>query len=458
MSNLLTAIEQVVGKNGLITGDDVRQRPADWRGQTSVKASAIVRPRSTEEVSQILKLCSQNNQPIVIAGGLTGLVHGADANAEEILISVERMTSIEKIDPIGRTMIVQAGAQLQKIQEAASEAGLLYAVDLGARGSATIGGNISTNAGGNQVLRYGMTREQVLGLEAVLADGTIISSMNTLLKNNSGYDLKQLFIGTEGTLGVVTRAVLKLMPQPHEARTALLACDTFNAVTAVFRQLGESYGAALTSFEVMWDDFYRLIAVKSGRHQSPVTPDAQFYVIVEANMGDENRFNEVLGEAIESGLVTDAAIASSSAQRNAIWAIRDDIEALMSAMMPGAVFDVSLPITKMEKYAHDISAAIEAAWDGAGRTVIFGHIGDGNLHVIVSAPDWSAEKVKQTEAIVYEPLAKIGGAISAEHGIGLEKRDYLALSRTPEEIALMRMLKKALDPGGLLNRGKIFVA
>ena len=458
MSDLLDEIKNVVGDNGLITGDEVRQRPGDWRGETRCQAKAIVRPSSTGEVSQVVEICYRHRQPLVAAGGLTGLVHGVDAGPDEIMLSFERMTAIENIDAVGRTMTVQAGAPLEKVQNAARDAGLHYAVDLGARGSATIGGNISTNAGGNQVLRYGMTREQVLGLEAVLADGTVISSMNRLLKNNSGYDLKQLFIGTEGTLGIVTRAVLKLAPQPHQPRTAFLACDSFEAVACNFSTLGESYGPALTSFEVMWDNYYDLIVAKSDRHQAPVPHGHKFYIIVEANLDDEARFAGALETNIDSGLIADAAIAQSGPQRDAMWAIRDDIIGLMMAMLPGAVFDVSLPITEMAAYAEDVSTKVSSTFGEGARTVIFGHIGDGNLHIVISAPEWDETKIRQSEEIVYAPLSAIGGAISAEHGIGIEKRDYLALSRSADEIALMRRLKAALDPAGILNPGKVFTA
>ncbi len=409
-----------------------------------------------------MKLCHQRDQTVVAVGGLTGLVHGCDASSDELLISFERMTDIESIDPIGRTITVQAGAPMQKVQQAAEAQGHLFAVDLGARGSATIGGNISTNAGGNQVIQYGMTREQVLGLEAVLADGTVVSSMNTLLKNNTGYDLKQLFIGSEGTLGLVTRAVLKLAPTPKSENTALLAVPDFAALIELFRHTGENRGGALIAFEVMWQEHYQLIAIDSGRHTPPLEPGEAYYVIVEVNGNDPERDNDlftaVLEQAIEAEFVTDAAIASSKAQRNAIWNIREDIEALAEALLPGAIFDISLPITEMESYIDELRQAVVVAWGDAARLIVFGHLGDGNLHVVVSPRPWSDEVRIQAEKMVYEPLAEIGGAVSAEHGIGLEKRDYLHLSRSAEEIALMRTLKAALDPKSILNPGKIFSA
>ncbi len=460
MSELLSKLEQIVGPNGLITGDDVQSRPADWTGQLICTAEAIVRPATAEELSAVLRLCNECEQPVVAAGGLTGLVKGAAASKEELLISFERMTEIEGIDPIGRTMTVQAGAPLQKVQEAAAEKDLLYAVDLGARGSATIGGNISTNAGGNQVIRYGMTRAHVLGVEAVLADGTILSSMNSLLKNNAGYDLKQLFIGSEGTLGLVTRAVLQLAPLPKSENTAFVGLKDFTSVTDFFQFAGARLGGALTAFEVLWKEHYQLIAIDSKRHTPPLGADHEFYVVIESTGADEEHddiaFAAALEDTIEKEIVSDAVIASSKAQRNAIWAIREDIEALLGALFPCAVFDVSLPIKEMQTYTENLKTAIKSEWGDAARIIIFGHLGDGNLHIAISVRPWSDETHAQVEELVYEPLAKIGGSISAEHGVGLEKRAYLHLSRRPEEIALMRTLKSTLDPKGILNPGKIF--
>lgn len=460
MSDLLKRIAEITGPKGLITGEDVHQRPADWMGQTQCNALAIVRPASTGELSQIMAVCHELGQPVVAAGGLTGLVQGTSASADEIVISFERMTGIESIDPVGRTITVQTGAPMQKVQEAAQEQGLMFAVDLGARGSATIGGNIATNAGGNQVIRYGMMREHVLGVEAVLADGTVVSSMNTLLKNNTGYDLKQLFIGSEGTLGLVTRAVLRLAPRPKSDNTAMVAVSDFAALTDLFRHVSDNLGGALTSFEVMWKEHYELVAVESGRHTPPLDPGEAFYVIIEVTGNDADidteLFTGVLEQAIEAELISDAAIASSRSQRDAIWNIREDIEALGMALMPAAIFDISLPIRKMEAYVDRLMSSVRAAWGDEARLIVFGHLGDGNLHVIVSPRPWSDEARQQAEKMVYEPLAEIGGAVSAEHGIGLEKRDYLHLSRSPEEIALMKALKLTLDPKGVLNPGKIF--
>ena len=457
--DLLTELRGIVGDGGVLSGDDLKTRVGDWLGLSTCNARAVIRPRSTAELSAVMQLCHAARQPVIGTGGLTGLVHGTDAQGHELQISFERMRSVISIDPVGRTMLVEAGTPLQAVHEAAAAHGLTYPVDLGSRGSCTIGGNISTNAGGNTVVRYGMTRDNVLGLEAVLADGTVISSLNTLLKNNAAYDLKQLFIGSEGTLGLVTRAVLKLYPQPVSEGTALVSLDSYDAVMAFFAHCGRRLGGLLSSFEVLWQDHYELIAVNSGRHNPPLPGGHPYYALIEATGTDPDRdaalFAEVLGEALETGIASDAVIAASKAQRAAIWGIREDIEGLFTALAPHCTFDVSLPIAAMDGYVTDLTAAARARWGADTRVVVFGHLGDGNLHILVAPRPWSAEVPHAVEALVYEPLRALNGSISAEHGIGLEKRGWLDVSRTPEEIALMRTLKAALDPLGLLNPGKV---
>ncbi|RME66474.1 MAG: FAD-binding oxidoreductase [Alphaproteobacteria bacterium] len=332
---------------------------------------------------------------------------------------------------------------------------MLLAADWGARGSATIGGAIATNAGGNQVLRYGMMREQVLGLEAVLADGTVISSMNRMLKNNAGYDLKQLFIGSEGTLGVVTRAVLRLRAAAAFTQSALAACADFASVAALLDHMDRQLGGRLATYEVMWRNFYdRTHAVAS---PPPLPPGQPFYVLVEAagsdEEGDAAAFEAALGAAIEREMVTDAVLARSGRDRDAFWAVRDNIPALMS-LAPIRTYDVSLPIGAMDDYVADVLAAAAQRLDIA-QAAVFGHVGDGNIHLVLGLGEYSAARVQAADRIVYERLAPIGGSISAEHGIGSEKRAFLGQSRSEAELALMRHLKAMLDPKGILNPGKV---
>lgn len=460
MSALLEKIEKTVGAGGLLTGQDVTSRPLNWMGQGRREALAIVRPASTKEVAAVLKACNEARQPVVPLGGLTGLVHGTQSTPGDIVLSLERMTAIENIDRIGRTAVTQAGAPLQKFQEAAEAANLHFAFDLGARGSCTIGGNIAVNAGGNQVLRYGMMREQVLGLEVVLADGTILSCMNALIKNNTGYDLKHLFVGSEGTLGIVTRAVLRLYPRSLSTNTALVAAPSFDALTGFFALMGEQLAGGLTAFEVMWRDHYELIAVTSGRHTAPLPADHPYYIIVRQQGADAVRdaehFSAALELAAEREFLVDAVIAQSEAQARAIWDIREDVFGLYMALSPVCTFDISLPIAEMENYVATIRKAVIDQWGEAAKIIVFGHLGDCNIHVLVSVGDGSDAATRAINKLVYEPLRNIGGSVSAEHGIGLEKKDYLSLSRSPEEIAVMKKIKQTLDPNNILNPGKIF--
>lgn len=452
-------LKELLGENGLITGDEVKKRPADWLSVNKCNAFAIARPQNVEEVAQILTLCNQKQIGAVVAGGLTGLTHATDCKSDQLQISMERMNKIISIDPIGKTMIVEAGCPLQKVHDAAAEHGLMYAVDLGARGSCTIGGNIATNAGGNTVIRYGMTREQVLGLEVVLADGTIVSSMNTLLKNNTGYDLKQLFIGSEGTLGVVTKAVLRLHSKPISQNTALVAVETFASLLSVFKMAGARFGGLLSSFEVMWRDHFALLTTDSKRHSPNITENGGFYAIIEIQGFDEasdnSLFNAVLEEMMESGHLLDAIICQNSTQRENIWEIREDIMGLYMLLNPLAMFDISMPIVDMDDYVAKLKSAICEKYGDAAQTIVFGHIGDCNLHIVVSPKVWNENTHKEIEDLVYTPLAVLNGSVSAEHGIGLEKRDYLKISRNETEIKIMRNLKSVLDPNGIMNLGKV---
>ena len=458
MSTLIESFHEIVGAAGVLTGDDVSLRSDSWPPSGGCQARAIVRPATTAEVSEVLKLCHARGQAVVTHGGVTGLVGGTKTGAEDIVVSLERMNGIEAVDRINRTVTVEAGVALQTVQEAAEESGMLFPLDLGARGSATIGGTISTNAGGNGVIRYGMMRDQLLGVEAVLADGTVISSLKDVIKNNTGYDLKQLFIGSEGTLGVVTRAVLRLRPAPRSQDTALVAISDFDALGRFLQTMESALGGTLSAFEVMWNDFYTLIIGNGEKHGTPLDSSHAFYVLLESTGGDEERdgqrFESALQEAFEQDVVADAVIAQSRQQRNDLWAIRDDIEGMIEKLYPLMSFDVSLGIPQMDDYVEEVRSRLVSGWDDA-RMVVFGHLGDGNIHVSATVGSLSPDAVHGVESIVYGALGERGGVISAEHGIGLEKRDYLSHSRSPEEIALMRTVKHALDPKNILNPGKI---
>ena len=455
-SALLQELTGIVGRDHVLTGEAVRARSVGWADHSPCQALAIVRPASTEHVSQVLAACHRTGQPIVVTGGQTGLVRGSVPTPAEVALSLERMHAIEQVDTLDRTMTVQAGVPLQKIQEEAERHGLLYPVDFGARGSAHIGGTVATNAGGNGVIRYGMTRESVLGLEAVLADGTVLPAMNRMIKNNAAYDLKQLFIGSEGTLGVVTRLVLRLREAPRSTQTALVACPGFNDVTRFLKHMDASLGGAMSAFELMWNEFYRMVTTAPAKGTAPLPQTFDYYVLVESEGGDPARdqaqFEEAVGAAIEAGLVADAIIATSEAQRDALWALRDDVEGFFRLGMP-VTFDVSLPISSMEAYVAEVLRRLEQEWP-AYRRFVFGHLGDGNLHIIAAGPPDPAAR-HGIERCVYEPLAARAGSVSAEHGIGLEKQPWLAQCRSAPELALMRTLKRALDPKGILNPGRV---
>lgn len=457
-AGLVARLRKALPDEALVAGESLAGRTEDWMHQQPLRSPLLLRPGSTDEVSSALALCHAAGQPVIAHGGLTGLVHGADTTDADVVLSLERMCRIESIDPVQRVATVEAGVTLQQLQEAADEQGLAFPLDLGARGSATLGGNASTNAGGNRVLRFGMMREMVLGLEAVLADGTVIRAMNRLIKNNSGFDLKQLFIGAEGTLGVITRLVLRLREKPARQDVAFAAVPGFDALAALLKHMDRALGGGLSAFEVMWPEFYELVTTPPATGRAPVPHGSPYYVLIESmgggTAGDGALFQAAFERAVEEGLVTDAVVAKSQAEVAAIWALRDDV--LQSARwgLP-FVFDVSLPIADMQAYVEQVKAGLRANWPGV-RAYVFGHMGDGNLHVVISPEGLPSDARAAVERIVYAPLQHVGGAISAEHGIGLEKKAWLPISRSAAEIALMRTLKRAMDPKGILNPGRVF--
>ncbi|ACG77097.1 FAD/FMN-containing dehydrogenase [Phenylobacterium zucineum HLK1] len=453
MPDLVRRLETFLPPADLLTGPAAAEAAFSFWGSLGTPL-AVARPRTPEQVADVVRAAAEAGVPVVPWGGRTGLAGGAYAEGA-LALSLERLDAVEEIDADESLMVVQAGCPLAKACDAVEAAGLFLPLDLGARGSATIGGMVSTNAGGNRVLRYGMTRDQVLGLEVVLPDGTLVPGLNRLLKNNTGYDLKQLFIGAEGTLGVVTRAVLRLRPRPAARGTAFLAVDSFEALPKLLRRLDADLGGLLSAFEVMWPGFYELVTTPPAQGRPPVPAGHAFYVLAEMLGGDPEhdpaRFEAALTGLLEEGLIADAAIARSHAEAERMWALRDDVMQT-GRFGPPAAFDVSLPIRHMPAYVEGVRAELAARWPDSPLWV-FGHLGDGNLHLIVGAVP--ADAHAEIDRIVHEPLAPLGGSVSAEHGIGLRKRELLGLSRAPAEIALMRTLKGALDPRGQLNPGKI---
>lgn len=457
MNELLSELQAELGPaNVLLTPDIPARYTHDWSAERAETPAAVVRPASTKEVSRVLALCNRHGQPVVVQGGLTGLCGGAIPRPGELALSLERLCGIEELDRDAMTMTVKAGTPLEAVQQAAADAGLAFPLDLGARGSCHIGGNIATNAGGNQVLRFGMTRNLVLGLEAVLADGTVVSSLNKMLKNNAGYDLKQLFIGTEGTLGVVTRAVLRLFPSATSLHSALLALDSCEQLIALLHHLGAGLGGALSAFEAMWESYFHYVVDHVEKCRSPFGRPHPIYLLVEMEGSDPARdrekFESVLGEALENGLIADAALANSQRERADFWQIRDGVAEIKPLLRDCANFDVSVPISAMPAFLQEVDRDLNARFPGLTK-LVFGHVADSNLHVLCATG--RREDVEPIYRVMYEAVGRHQGSISAEHGIGTQKIAFLGRSRNAEEIALMRRLKLALDPRGILNPGRV---
>ena len=454
MNNTIKQLTEALGPDVILTGADISDKyHADSSGQTSCTPLALARPAATAQVADVLRICSAAGQKVVVQGGLTGLCGGATPQDEELALSLERLTGIEELDQASMTMTVRAGTPLQTIQDAAEDAGLQFPLDLGARGSCNIGGNIATNAGGNEVIRFGMTRNLILGLEVVLADGTVVTSLNKMLKNNAGYDLKHLFIGTEGTLGVVTRAVLRLFPRPAGFSTALVALDSFEDVVRFLHCMGRVFSGALNSFEVMWAGYYDYIIEHVPAVSSPFDVRYPIYVLTEigSNAGPE-ALERALAQELEAARILDAVICQSEREREAVWAIRDGVAEAMAVIRDNANFDVSVPINAMAEFLARLEREVKALLPDT-ELLAFGHVGDGNLHLVFTVE--SQEEKRMVHDVVYEQVGAYHGSISAEHGIGMMKRAYLHQSRSEEELALMKLLKQTLDPGNILNPGRV---
>ncbi|MFO1174993.1 MAG: FAD-binding oxidoreductase [Paracoccaceae bacterium] len=378
---------------------------------------------------------------------MTGPAGGA--NRVAITALAQRLTGIEEIDRDSATMTLKAGTVLQTAQEAAAEAGFLFPVDLGARGSCTVGGNIATNAGGLRVIRDGMTRAKLLGIEAVLADGTVLTNLGKMVKNNTGYDLRHLFAGSEGTLGVITRAVFRLRPLPRARATALCALETCGDVLALLA-LARTDLPGLSAYEAMWRDYFALNQSLAGLRLFAEAP--AIAVIIEAQ-ADTSALETFLERAYEAGLIADALVAQTEAEAQDFWTVREGHA--MDGHLPGLInLDVSMPVGRLDDFARACREAVLARFPGA-HVSFFGHVGDSNLHVAVSLPGGAEDTGHAVDEIAYGLVRDLGGSVSAEHGIGTLKRDWLGHSRSPAEIAAMRAIKSALDPRGILNPGKI---
>ena len=457
-AEILKTLENALG-NAVLRGPDIGERYLeDVLGNRGEQPLAVIRPVCTADVSRALAVCYDLGVPVVTQGGRTGLALGQLPREGEIVLSLERMTEIEAVDADTGTATVQAGVILQSLQDRAETEGLMFPLDLGGRGSCTIGGNIATNAGGNRVIRYGMTRDLVVGLEAVLADGTVLDGLQTITKNNTGPDLKQLFIGSEGIFGVVTRVVVRLLPKPSDRIVALCAVDDFSKVRALLRHCRVRLAGEHTAFEVMWESYFsRAIGLVGKR--PPIGIDHAFHVLIEASGMDSRllreRLESTLDEALRDGIVADAVVAKSGAENETLWRVRDLAIETSRLLDPIVPFDISVDIGDMDAFVRDIEAAV-AKLDGRCEMLVFGHVGDGNLHFAIHNPPDRRELFEQIEQVVYRTVGDYDGSVSAEHGIGWLKRDFLKYTRSEAEIRTMRLLKKALDPKHILNRNRIF--
>jgi FAD/FMN-containing dehydrogenase len=456
----VSALREALGAQVVALPDEFGdRRTEDWSGLPSAVPLALIRPRDTGEVAAALEICARYAQPVVTQGGLTGLVGGANLRGDEVALSLDRMNQIVEIDPVSGTMTVQAGTPLQVVQEAASAAGFYFPLDLGARGSCSIGGNLATNAGGNRVIKYGMMRDQVLGIEAVLASGAIVGGLNKMIKDNSGYDLRNLLIGSEGTLAVITRAVLRLRPKPTATATAWCGLPSFDAVTTLLRRAQAGLAPGVSAFEVMWAGYYDTVLANLDTLRAPLDSPHPFYVLLESVGTDPVRhgdaFEEFLAAMLEEGVVTDAALASNEAHAQAFWAIRDAPGEYQRFIPNHAAYDVSFSIAQVGEAASRCEAQLRARWPDA-TIMIYGHLGDGNIHIVVDVPGLPKRDHDTIDQVIYDVTRDFRGSISAEHGIGIKKKHFLHLTRSEADVASMRAIKQALDPARILNPGKIF--
>jgi FAD/FMN-containing dehydrogenase len=455
--DLIAQLKDALGEGAVRTGADIPARNrTDAAGEATVAPRALLLPRSTENVAAALALCHAAGQPVVPQGGMTGLVDASRPGEGEIAISLERMNGIEELDTVSGTLTALAGTPLEVIQNAAAAAGMMVGIDLGARGSCTIGGNVATNAGGNTVLRFGMTRANVRGLEAVLADGRVVRSGSKMMKNNTGFDWPQLLIGSEGTLGIVTRVTLALHPRPAAISTALAMVPDTAAALALLRDLGRRLPGGLLVFEAMWKEMYAVATVTMGL-KAPFPAADAVYLLIEAPEAEGGEaLAEALHAAMEAGLVADAAIAQSEGDRKRFWALRESVYEHGRLFPPTVGFDISFPLDRMGKAVELLRARIEAAFPGA-VWVVFGHLADSNVHVNVMPEPSGPATRKRVESIVYGIVGELGGSVSAEHGIGRMKAPYLHFTRSPEELRLMAEIKRALDPKGILSPGRVLL-
>jgi FAD/FMN-containing dehydrogenase len=464
MNALLDSLRSVVGAAHVLTEPaDVAPFVTDWRGRYTGSALAIVRPGGTAQVAEVVRLCAQASVAIVPQGGNTGLCGGGTPIQGEVVVSLTRLNQVRAIDVANNTITVEAGCTLAAVQEAAAAADRLFPLSLAAEGTATIGGNLSTNAGGVQVLRYGNARELCLGLEVVLPDGRIWNGLRGLRKDNTGYDMKHLFIGAEGTLGLITAAVLKLFSRPRQVATAWASVATPDAAVALLIRLRGRIGGRITAFELVGRPALDLVLKNIPGSRDPLPIPSPWQVLIELSDTMESELDaalqDVLVDAVAANEATDAALARSETQAESFWRLRENISEAQKVEGVSIKHDISLPVSRIPEFIERCDAALTNAFSGV-RIVCFGHLGDGNLHYNQSRPA-AQENVafiaqsKAVNRIVHDLVAEMGGSISAEHGLGQLKRHEILRYKSAVEMDMMRAVKKALDPAGLMNPGKV---
>jgi len=460
---LIDDLKNIVGDKGWsIDEETLEPHLNEWRGELRGKTLVMVSPRTTAEVAAVIKACAAANVGVVPQGGNTSLCGGAipDDSGEQVLLSLSRLNTIRAIDADDFSIVVEAGCILAEVQNAAQGVDRLYPLSLGAEGSCQIGGNLSTNAGGINVIRYGTARQQVLGLEVVLADGTIWDGLRSLRKDTAGYDMKQMFIGSEGTLGIITAATLKLYPQPGDTKTVFAALHNANQAVALLALLRKKLADGIQAFELISDRCLRFVARHVPNAKPPFDDDYPWFVLCELiDTGQESIVEDAFAAAMDDGLVSDAIIAKSTAEAEGFWRLRHSIADAEKPEGANLKHDVSVPISRMDEFLTRGEQLIEAIYPTA-RLVAFGHVGDGNLHYNVAQPvgddgDQFIEKGAALTKAIYDLVAEMGGSFSAEHGVGVVKKDQLELYRSTAELDLMRAMKTALDPNNILNPGKV---
>lgn len=453
-------IDKLLAKiQGSLTTQQAQSRFSHiWKTDEPLQCKGVCFPKTTQDVSAIMNWCHKNQQEVVVHGGLTNLVGGTQTQADQLVVSLEKMNQVDAVDPKNRTVTAEAGAILENVLEAAEKQDFFLPLSFGARGSAQVGGVISTNAGGLRVFRYGMTRSWVLGLEVVLPDGTIIENLKTLRKDNSGIDLKQLFIGAEGILGIVTKAVFRLIEKPQTRHSAILTTNDYSKLLHTLRYFDKTLGGRLTGFELLWENTFHTMTAEDTHYQSPLQTVENYVVFVEVLGKDSRRDIQDLQDACAHGFdknwISDASFFDTAAAQDECWKIREDVATIEANAPHNQHFDISIPIHQIGIIINQIIKKLQSQ-EGVLGVYPFGHVADGNMHLIVGKQNDSPKLTQQINEIVYQPLKVVNGSISAEHGIGLDKKPYLHLSRTQDEIHIMKGLKQLFDPKNILNPGRI---